>query len=239
MMVRIAALLVLVLIASGCTSSYVPGKPDESVRIKEVGSEDIGGKHNLTVVEMEVEIGDDSDTVKRILYEQDGETVDPKQALPDNMRPGLDWIKENAPEDAVVMSWWDYGNAIMTYTERDVVLRAPSREILTTTVSMYMGYEDDEIDCRACVSHDAIQDVAGMFLSEENTDAYEIMEKYGAGYLYVHADDSEKSVAFFIALDQEQGETSGTVLDAALNGELSGDFSLVYEDDVCRIYSFR
>jgi hypothetical protein len=196
-MERLIIPLLLILLVSGCTSRYV------SDDIHESSPEDYG---------------------EEIIYEKDGKTVDPNQILPDSMKPGMTWLKDNTPEDAVIMSWWDYGHAIRAYAGR------------ATTVAMHLGKDPEEIDCDDCVSHEIIQDVAVLLLTESDSAAAGKMEKYGATYLYVHKDDEEKSLAFFIALDEEPRPLEGSVLGRALTGELIEGFSLAYEDDVSRIY---
>ena len=46
-------------------------------------------------------------------------------------RNTLDWIKNNTEDDAVILSWWDYGHSIRGYTGREVVLDSPSKILET------------------------------------------------------------------------------------------------------------
>ncbi len=173
---------------------------------------------------------------ERIVYEKDGEIIDPDQMLPDSMRPGMEWLKENTPEDAVIMSWWDYGHAIRAYAEREPVVDAPSREALTTTVSKHLGKDPGEIECPECVEHEMLQEIAELLLTESDARAAQLTKKYGASYLYVHHDDEDKSVAMFIILDEEQRPLENTVLGKSLTGEAMEGFEFAYEDDFCTIY---
>ncbi|UCD03182.1 MAG: hypothetical protein JSV63_00920, partial [Candidatus Aenigmatarchaeota archaeon] len=176
---------------------------------------------------------------EKIVYEKDGETIDPDQILPDAMRPGMEWIRENTPADAVIMSWWDYGHAIRAYAGREPVVDAPSREALTTTVSKHLGKDPDEIECEECVPHEMLQEIAGLLLTEDDSQAVTIMEKYGATYLYIHQEDEAKSVALFIVLGEEQRPLGDTVLGRALTGEIIEGFELVYEDYVSAVYALE
>lgn len=206
----VAASFLLLLLVSGCTTSYVPDDLQDRTPEENAG--------------------------ERIVYEKDGEIIDPDQRLPDSMRPGMQWLKENTPADAVIMSWWDYGHAIRAYAEREPVVDAPSREALTTTVSKHLGKDPGEIECDGCIPHGELQEIARLLLTEDDSEAVSIMEKYGATYLYIHMEDEAKSVAMFIILEEEQRPRGGTVLGRALTGEAIEGFALAYEDDISRIY---
>ncbi len=173
---------------------------------------------------------------EKIVYEKDGEIIDPDQILPDSMRPGMEWINENTLPDSVIMSWWDYGHAIRAYAEREPVVDAPSREALTTTVSKHIGKDPGDIECDTCVEHAMLQEIAELLLTESDARAGGLMSEYNASYLYIHKEDDDKSVAMFIILGEEQRALENTVLGKALTGELIEGFSLAYEDDVCTIY---
>jgi hypothetical protein len=233
--VRIISVLTLLVFASGCTA---PRDNGDARLIQEIASgiEEIGGKYNLTLVLTEVSTGDNNFTVKKISYVMDGRVIEPDQILPDEMRPGLDWIRAATPRDSVIMSWWDYGHAIRAYTEREPVIDAPSRQILATTVSKHIGKSPDEIDCESCAPHDVILDVAGLLMTEDAAGAHETMKEYGASYLYVHREDRDKSVSLSLILGREPGEITSTVLGRALGGEEIEGFELAYEDDVSVIY---
>jgi hypothetical protein len=210
---RIIVVLFFVLVVSGCTTRYVPDDLNERIP--------------------------DEPGYEKIVYERDGETVDPDQILPESMRPGMEWLKENTPTDAVIMSWWDYGHAIRAFAEREPVVDAPSREALTTTVSKHLGKDPDEIECDGCVPHEKLQEIAELLLTESGARAEEIMNNYGAEYLYVNIEDEAKSFAMFIILEDEQRPLDGTVLGRALTGESIDGFELAYEDAVSTVYALE
>jgi len=214
---RIAALVLVLFLVSGCVAVQEPGGTEEP-------AESAGGRYNLVL-----ENG-------MMTYEKDGKTIVTGQMLPEAMKPGLDWLRGNTPEDAVVMSWWDYGHAIRAYAEREPVADAPSKESLTTTVSRYLDKDPEEIECPDCIPHETLQDVAELILADSDTRAIELMNKYGASYLYVHVEDDSKSDAMFIILGQEKRPVSGTLLGKSLAKEHVEGMELLYEDDTCRIY---
>jgi asparagine N-glycosylation enzyme membrane subunit Stt3 len=231
------AFLIVTIPLSGCVNREVPLE----LQAQEVaaGTEEIGGKYNLTLLTTNITTGNQTAVVKRMRYVKEGRVIEPDQTLPDPMLPGLDWLKANTPPDSKVMAWWDYGNAIRAYGEREPVIDAPSTEILTTTVAKHIGKSPDEVDCPDCVPHWMIQDVANLLLAEEAAKAADMMKKHDAGFLYIHADDEAKSSAFYTALGQEPRPIPHTILGKALRKEPIGEFELVYFDNISRIYKLK
>ncbi len=230
----------LVLMASGgCLHESAP-TTDEV--LKEVtGIEEIGGKYNLTLVDTKVTIDNRSSSMKMIRYVKDGVVVEPDMMLSDNMRPGLDWIRENTQEDVVVFCWWDWGHMIRAYGMRDVVVDGPSREILVTTVSKHVGKSPDEVEYPDCVSHDVIWDVSGALLARDSLKLLEVMNEYGACVFYVNIEDKYKSNAFYISLgmepaDPDSEEFWGTVAGRGVRAQEIEGLVLVYSDEVARVY---
>ena len=227
---KILIILFLVILVCGCAQNNQAGEIASNI-------EYIGGKYNLTLNITEAEPANPASTMKKIQYVKDNNTIDPNQILPDSMRPGLNWLKENTSENATIMSWWDYGHAIRAYAEREPVADAPSRKILVTTVSMHLGKSPEDIDCPNCIDHQIIQDITAILLSEKSQKPQEIMKKYNAQYLYVHSEDEFKSGAFYVAQEMEFEPVSlKTLLGKALAREPIDRFNLVYEDITCRIY---
>ena len=229
-----SVMLLIIVLASGCTTAENIPEPDIHQPAENI--EYIGGKYNLELVITEVTANGRTGIMKKIRYVKDGEVVEPDQILPDNMRPGLDWLRANTPEDSIVMSWWDYGNAIRAYSEREPVIDAPSKALLGSTVSKYLGKSPEEIDCDACLPHNVVEDVARLLISEDANEAKMLMEKYGARYLYVHIEDEGKSMAFYIARGLEPKQIEDTILFRALDGQEIKGFERVYSDGVSRVY---
>ena len=248
---HILILLTTLLILTGCVIQQVEQQEQTIIEertqettevIQEViEKQEIGGKYNLTLEVTNITVGERSGVMKKLTYTKDGETIDPDQALPDHTIPGLDWIKQNTPEDSKIMCWWDYGHAIRAYSEREPIADAPSKEILTTTVAKHLGKSPDEIDCPTCAEHQTIQDIAKILLAKDSNKAIEIMNEYNTEFLYIHKEDRSKSMAFFIALDREPNEEDleSTILEKAINTEPIEGFELVYEDVTVRIYRIK
>lgn len=230
-----AVMLFGIVFASGCLEPE--SAIDENVQKPAENIEYIGGKYNLELVITEVTANGRTGIMKKIRYVKDGKVIEPDQVLPDSMRPGLDWLKANTPEDSIVMSWWDYGNAIRAYSEREPVIDAPSKALLSSTVSKHLGKPLEEIECDACLPHNVVEDVARLLISEDAIEAKMLMDKYGARYLYVHIEDESKSMAFYIARSLEPQPIEGTILYRALDGQEIEGFELVYSDGVSRIYA--
>ena len=71
----------------------------------------------------------------------------------------LDYLRDTAPKEAVVMSWWDYGYWILDIADRRPVV-------------------DNGLHWRG-----ADEDVAMVYAATEDGEAVRLMEKYGATYL--------------------------------------------------------
>ena len=229
----------VVLASGGCPHERAPSA--DGVLKEVTGIEEIGGKYNLTLVDTKVTAGNRSSSMKMIRYVKDGAVVEPDMMLPDYVRPGLDWIRENTLDDVVVFCWWDHGHMIRAYGMRDVVVDGPSREILVTTVSKYIGKSVDEVECPDCVSHDVILDVSGALLGRDSLKLLEVMDEYGASVFYVNIEDKYKSNAFYISLGMEPSEPDseeflGTVAGRGVRAEEIEGLVLAYSDDVARVY---
>ncbi len=215
--------------------------PRDNIKKEVIGTEEIGGKYNLTLLDTEVTINNRTSSMKMIHYVKDGKVIEPDIMLPDNMRPACDWIRENTQEDVVVFSWWDYGHMIRAYAEREPVIDAPSREILATTVSRHIGKSPDEIECPDCTPHAVIRDVSEALLAEDSKELAEIMKKYGASVFYAQNSDKYKSFAFYVSVgeepkDPDSDEFFKTVIGMAARAENIDGFELAYSDETARVY---
>lgn len=100
-------------------------------------------------------------------------------------RVSLDWINESTPEDSVFLSWWDYGHMIRGIAEREVVIFAPSEEILWTI--------PDPSSIEEYSDHQRILDVAYALCTTTSTETISMMNKYNATYIFVSEDDIAKA----------------------------------------------
>lgn len=70
------------------------------------------------------------------------------------------WLKDNTPEDSVVLSWWDYGYWIQCMSERRAVID-PAQDLFR------------------------IKEVAQMLMSSDEGEVRQILEKYRVDYLLI------------------------------------------------------
>ena len=108
-------LLILGLIlTSGCVDSKEPTitniqeenkeqRTENNKPLQTHETENIGGKYNLTLNVTRITHNNKTFETRKIQYVKDGEVIDPDQILPDNMRPSLDWLNANTPEDAIII----------------------------------------------------------------------------------------------------------------------------------------
>jgi hydroxylamine oxidation protein HaoB len=151
---------------------------------------------------------------------------------PSGIEPCMDWIMTNTPEDAVFLCWWDYGHTIRDLGERDVIVFAPSREVLSTIKNPAW----DETVSGEYSSHYKIQDVAEALLAADSNRTAEIMRKYNAAYIFIHQSDITHSWAMYYALGEPVATPTNTILDRALNNQQIAHFELVYSDEFCVVY---
>jgi|GEM_PF-6812789 len=240
-------------ILSGCTSENEQGEYTEEEIIEMVqavpsviAEEKIGGKYNATVLTVRTEYEGGEDVYKgyQIEYTKDGTTLIDDMPFFEKIRPALEWIRSDTPEDATILSWWDYGNSINGFTGRDVVVNYATIEELETMD--YYNYQEPqkkaEMKARAN-SQEKMRDVSRVLTTPDQQEAIEIMEKYGATHLLIlHSRDIWMSHVFFenlgeTPLDPESEEMRATVLGKATQGiEIEG-FDLVYSDDNVNVYA--
>jgi len=73
----------------------------------------------------------------------------------------LIYLKEETPEDAIIMTWWDYGYWILDIAERTPVVDN--------------GYRPEAV----------LQDIAQVYCTDQDSEAIEVMRKYNASYLVI------------------------------------------------------
>lgn len=167
----------------------------------------------------------------------------------ESMNNSMMWIRDNLPSDAVFFNWWDYGHAIAAVGERESISKNPSREALPSV--NVVGAPINEFD-----SHQIITDVATAFTTTDENSTVKAMQKYGATYLYITAEDESLKVRWlfnFSSIDSAVyfgptvNESGGQVMWYNDLGkqtmiyrlfENTGltSFSLVYSDGYAKIY---
>ena len=188
---------------------------------------------------------------QRIRYEKDGQ--ERVSAFMPELRPGLAWLVNNTPNDAIIMSWWDYGPMIEGYTGRKPVIDAPSRRLLRT-VAMYQEFSDRELEQIPgdFTSETAIYDVASVLVHKYTGAATDIMDDYDADYLFITKRDIFLLYVFEYVLggeliyddytDPETGqydfpeEIQESIIFLAINDQPLPKFELVYFDGYVTIY---
>ncbi|ALV61904.1 Integral membrane protein 1 [Thermococcus sp. 2319x1] len=89
-------------------------------------------------------------------------------------KEAFEWIKENTPEDAVFLVWWDLGYLLIGNTHRkDVVMWK----------KVYQGFFEEAPDSQEAIK--AYSDHVVMFSSTQKERVYHLMELYNVSYIYV------------------------------------------------------
>jgi hypothetical protein len=115
-------------------------------------------------------------------------------------RSAFDWINNNTEENAVILSWWDYGHSIRGYTGREVILDSPSKTLENSIYdpSTVDHWEEDE---------NKVTNVASAFIATNPSETVQIMEQYNATYIFTTARDRVDILyAFFMGTDLDLDE---------------------------------
>ena len=200
-------------------------------------TEYIGGKYNATVTHW-----DEPVSSYHTLMNQDTMF---QATLTINMKTGLSWINSSTPENATVLSWWDYGHMIKAIGERNVIVRNPSHEILNSVADPSSIKEFD--------SNQKIVDVASALTTTNQSETVQIMGKYNATYILIGPNDLVNSVWFFKAAGLNytdyivnQGTSlsftdlgNNTMIARLLDDRNTGPFALVYQDQQMKVYKLE
>ena len=170
---RAIAVAVIVAVAVTVTAAFIYFMIPRNTSQPPTNIENVGGKYNATISSW---TGKDYANLK--YTDETGTHSEMYFSL--KMRNGLDWIRNNTPENATFLCWWDDGHMIKGYAERNVVVRNPSQEILNSVANPSGVTEFD--------SHERILDVATAFTTNNTAEMLQIMEQYGATYVFVSVD---------------------------------------------------
>ena len=199
----------------------------------------IGGKYQATLSLMaqfgEFESGD-------ILYTIDG--VERRGYFYSGFASALDYLKKNSPEDSTIFAWWDYGNMIIGYGEREAVAINPSEKLLIGVTNSSTNIETDP--------DKVIDNIGKALTTDDSAETLSLLKKYDAEYLLVAAgplgDEGKAKWIFFaggVPLDDMNnywidGEIVGqgmhTVLYKMLNKDDVDGFKLIFTDQNTRVY---
>ena len=105
-------------------------------------------------------------------------------------------LSKVTPANAVVMSWWDYGNSIHNFGMRQAVVSNPSRDITWSFDAGQNAISSVEYQMfGSWDSSEKIHDVASALTLPENQ-SLPLMQKYGANYVMVfHKGDLDISAS--------------------------------------------
>ncbi|MFQ6134705.1 MAG: hypothetical protein ACE5KU_02675, partial [Nitrososphaerales archaeon] len=123
---------------------YLTPTPEEEtgeegwVEYEEPVMKHIGGKFNASLFLMarlgEYESGD-------ILYTRDG--VERRGYYVSAFEPALNYLKTYTPPNSTVLAWWDYGNMIIGYGEREAIAINPSKSLKISLTNPDADIETD------------------------------------------------------------------------------------------------
>ena len=199
----------------------------------------IEGKYEVTLSLLgrfgEFESGD-------IFYTRDG--VQRKGYYYSGFISALDYLKINSLENSTIFAWWDYGNMIIGYGEREAIAINPSERLLLSVTNSTSEIETDP--------DDVIDDLGKALTTEDSAETLSILKKYNSEYLLMatglFGDEGKAKWIFYaggIPLDNMDnfwldgeivGQGRDTILYKMLNQEIVDGFKLIYSDQNTRIY---
>lgn len=136
------------------------------------------------------------------------------------MLPAMEWIEKNTPQDAVIVTWWDYGHMIQALGQRNTIIFTPSEEILSTvgglwksfypplglpiltspqssTDNIYKNRPWDSENLGPLSNHHDVNTVARILTTTDPAEARLLMEQYNAGYVLATHFDVGKAIHFY------------------------------------------
>jgi len=172
---RIAAVIAIIVVAAVVIATVSYYSLMQKSKELPTSTEYVGGKYNSTLSFFK-------DGNSEIEYKDENGSHSEKYFEP-QMRTGLDWIRNNTPEDAVFLCWCDYGHAIKGYAERNAIVRNPSHEWIIMIAESFRSHIT-EFD-----PNEKLVDVAKALTTSNYTEMSQTMEKYDATYVVVYKDD--------------------------------------------------
>jgi hypothetical protein len=160
------------------------------------------------------------------------------------LEQALEYIKTNTPPDSTILAWWDYGNMIIGYGEREAIAINPSEKLLIGVTNTSTPIETDP--------EERLEDIGKALTATDPNETLAIMKKYGAEFVLVptgiFGDEGKAQWIFYAAgvpledMDDywEDGRLVGQGLDTVLYKMLNKmevpGFKLVFSDKDTRIY---
>jgi len=156
----------------------------------------------------------------------------------------LDYLKINSPEDSTILAWWDYGDMIVGYGEREAIAINPSEKLL---IGVTNPSNDTETD-----PDDVLDDIGRALTTQDPEETLSILKKYNSEFLLIAAgpfgDEGKAKWIFYaggISLDDMDnywiegnivGQGRDTILYKMINKEDVSGFKLIFEDQNTRVY---
>ena len=156
-----------------------------------------------------------------------------------DIRPAVEWIKNNIGDDARITSWWDYGHMIRALGRRDAVLFAPSEEFVRDYKAYYPDWratfkKEDYLD------HNILVDVSRILLAQNPKIAIELLKKYNSKYLLLTSKDFYISNVINRWVGGEYiNPSENSLLVSLLKGQDIEGFHLIYSDKYTAIYEIE
>lgn len=152
------------------------------------------------------------------------------------LRPAVEWIKNNIEDDAKITSWWDFGDMIRAISKRDVVLYGPSKEFVKDYNNIYAEWRPN-FNKEDYMDHEILLDVSNILISQNPSDSIKLMSKYNSKYLLVSKKDSLISNVINRWVEgQYINPSQKSILFLAVNKENIEGFNLLYSDNYTAIY---
>jgi hypothetical protein len=129
----------------------------------------------------------------------------PRMAVHEDWQDALIYLRDNTPEGAVIMTWWDYGYWILDLAQRRPVVD-----------NGYYGWDLPTLG-----------DIKAVYLSTETSEAAQIMEKYGADYLIfseLDLDAAPAILAWPLIPQRIDGEYESFPEDSLIARSFNGEF---------------
>ena len=182
--IAIIVVVLVVVVLAGTVAVLLQQQPPQQTILRQ---DNLGGKYNprFDVLGPDL-IGYENG---HVVYTKDG--VVHTGYYNTYLNASMDWIRTNTSSDAVFLTWWDYGHAVVACGERDSVVKNPSQEALTA-VSSGDRSSYPELD-----SNEKITDVAVALTATDENATKTILQKYGATYLLVTNEDAASKVFWY------------------------------------------
>lgn len=105
------------------------------------------------------------------------------------MTEAFEQLEQLTPHDSVVLCWWDYGRAVRTWSNREVIEAYPSKDIWNSVAqSQNLWHSLGAHLFGTWGSSKKIHDIATMFMLPE-TQSLAVMKDYNVSYVLVFEPD--------------------------------------------------